>query len=504
MSNIITPSEGSFGHYLVQNNMLTPAQWRLVLFEQTVTGRSLAQVVSSLGFMPHDELVAAMLAFGADDIFTEERVTKKIPAQLLVELETMVVAEQGNRMYLATERPVELVKAVLEEKWPNLELVFVPANAARVQRYLQKLQASAKNDMLLEDLLQRAAAKNVSDIHIIPKENSYLVMFRYLGVRYPEHEGTLLEFAHLSSRLKDKARLDLAERRLPQDGSFSFEYDARSIDLRIATVPTIHGEYLVVRLLDPENSANQIEDLGITALPAWLKGISRADGLCLICGPTGSGKTTTLNASIKHIDRFGRAIFSAEDPVEYRLPLTGQVSIVPSIGLDFSRAIKAFMRADPDVIVLGEIRDPDTARHALKAAETGHLVLATLHTESIQGAVQRLQDLGVPSYELKYLLRTILVQRLVRVQCETCKGKGCSACNEYGYTGRTIVSECAYFKNEKEVSALLSGDVSWTTLIEDARNKAKNGITSTEELLRVFGAAVQDDGKEFFVSITPA
>lgn len=449
----------------------------------------MAQVVASLGFMPHDSLVEAMLSFGSDDVFTEERFTQRLSTELMVNLNTMVVAEQGDTLYVATLAPIEVVQSLIADFDPKIKLVFVPANPERIKNYLKKLQANKDESMLLEDLLQRAASRKVSDIHIIPKENSYLVMFRYLGVRYPEHEGSLLELAHLASRIKDKARLDLAERRLPQDGSFSFTYDARSIDLRVATVPTIHGEYIVVRLLDPENASNKIEDLGITALPAWLKGISRADGLCLVCGPTGSGKTTTLNSSIKHLDRFGRAVFSAEDPVEYKLPLTGQVSIVPAIGLDFSRALKAFMRADPDVVILGEIRDSDTARHALKAAETGHLVLATLHTESIHGAVQRLKDLGVPEYELLYLLRAILVQRLIRVQCDACHGKGCAECHGYGYVGRTIVSECNYFKDETAVQDMLNGEISWTTLIQDAVAKAKNGVTSFEEISRVLGAA---------------
>lgn len=486
------PTEGTFGQYLVSQNLLTQKQWLLVAMEQQVTGRSLAGVVSSLGFMNHDDLVRAMLTFGAEDIFAEERFTNKISAKTLVQLNTMVVAEQEDTLYLATTNPVTFVQEYILLEAPHLKLKFVPASPARIKAYLQRLQASSASELLLEGLLQRAAAKNASDIHIIPKENSYLVMFRFLGVRYPEHEGSLLEYAHLASRIKDQSRLDLAERRMPQDGSFTFSYDARQIDLRVATVPTIHGEYLVLRLLDPANYAKSITDLGISALPNWLKGISRADGLCLVCGPTGSGKTTTLNSTIKHLDRFDSAVFTAEDPVEARLPLTGQVNVVPSIGLDFSRALKAFMRADPDIIVLGEIRDGDTARNAIKAAETGHLVLATLHTESIHGAVQRLRDLGVPEYELVYLLRAILVQRLVRVQCQQCLGEGCPTCKGYGYVGRTIVSECTYFQDEKAVKDMLAGDVGWTTLLEDALAKAEAGITSSKEIARVFGAAALD------------
>jgi len=188
------------------------------------------------------------------------------------------------------------------------------------------------------------------------------------------------------------------------------------------------------------------------------------------------------------MNRFEQAIFSAEDPVEYRISYTGQVNTNPLLGLDFAKSVRAFMRADPDVIVLGEIRDAETARNAVKAAETGHLVLATLHTGSIFGAVQRLKDLDIPAFELRYLLRTILVQRLVRTYCTKCRGAGCPLCFNKGYAGRTLVTEAAYFSTEKEVNSLLEGNSWWPRMVEDAVLKYSQGLTSYEEVKRVFGA----------------
>jgi len=223
-------------------------------------------------------------------------------------------------------------------------------------------------------------------------------------------------------------------------------------------------------------------------------GASRSDGLCLICGPTGSGKTTTLNASIKELNRFERAVYTLEEPVEYRIAYVGQVNTNPSVGLDFSRGVRAFMRADPDVIVIGEIRDADTARNAIKAAETGHLVFGTLHTNNIRSAVNRLRDLDIAPNELAYLLRSVLVQRLMRVYCLDCKGKGrntdgsvCASCSGTGYGARTIVSECEYFSDEADVHRLLNGEQWWVSMLDDAFLKVKKGLTSEKEFIRIFG-----------------
>lgn len=486
-----TPDNRQLGRILIERGLITETHLNLALMEQSVTREPIGQVLYRLGFIRRDDLIDALIGQGPDALAGEELFSNRIPAHLLVEMRVMLIAEHGNCLYAATDSPVNIVRDLLEDYFPDHRIEFVSFEPRRFEHYLERLNAFTKDEGLLEKLLQGAISRHVSDIHIMPKEGSYLAMFRYLGVRYPEHEGSLEEYARLVARIKDKANLDLAERRLPQDGSFSYHFESKNVDIRVATVPVIQGEYLVLRVLDPDHSAPSVEKLGISRVAQWRAGISRSNGLCLVCGPTGSGKTTTLNASLKEIDRFGKAVFSVEDPVEYRESFVGQVSVNPAINLDFARALKAFMRADPDIIVLGEIRDIETARNAMRAAETGHLVLATLHTESIYGAVQRLADIGIPRHELIHLLRSVLVQRLVRVVCPYCKGEGCDHCHGYGYSGRAVVSECAYFPTSSAVRDMMQEAAQdafeWPTLLEDAIDKYRAGVTDEREILRVFG-----------------
>ena len=264
---------------------------------------------------------------------------------------------------------------------------------------------------------------------------------------------------------------------------------------------------MIVRILDPDAVNPSLDSLGITRINHWRRGITRQNGLCLICGPTGSGKTTTLNASIRELPRFSKKIYTVEDPVEYRIPYVGQVSINPQVGLDFPKAIRNFMRADPDMIVLGEVRDADTARNAIKAADTGHLVMATLHTGSIVSALSRLRDLEVDAYELRYMLRAVLVQTLIRTICKACEGAGhvgshiCPSCRGTGYSARTVVSECQSFTDSAEVDRVIemtspgykaSGPMPWPEMIDDAIDVMARGDTSIDELRRVFGSLADE------------
>ena len=201
---------------------------------------------------------------------------------------------------------------------------------------------------------------------------------------------------------------------------------------------------------------------------------------------------STLNATAREMNFLERVIWTVEDPVEYQIAYAGQVNINHSVGLDFSGGVKTFMRADPDVIIVGEVRDIETARNAIKAAETGHLVIATLHTGSILGAIGRLRDIGVAPYELRHLLRGVMVQRLVRTVCTKCGGIGCKSCRDTRYKGRTIVSEATYLADEKAVEKVLNNERSWQTIVEDALEKLARGETDIREVRRVFGAEVDD------------
>lgn len=477
------------GQYLIDEGLVSEQAVDAALMEQKVTHDPLGVILVRNQFLSYRDMLKALLTIAPSRIAREQLYSARVPQDLLREYSTMLVADTEDHLYAATLGREREVRALLEPYFPGQSIRFVGANAEQIDEYLDRLaQMSDEDTSEVDKLLRDALAAGVSDVHIHPRRDSYLVRMRHLGVLRLHYEGTTEEYQKLVARIKDRARMDLAERRIPQDGGFQVEFRGRLVDMRVATIPVVNGEKVVIRLLDPDSVQPNIEGLGISRLNHWLEGVSRSDGLCLICGPTGSGKTTTLNATVRNMDRFGRSIYTAEDPVEYQIAYTDQVNINDAVGLDFARAVKAFLRADPDSIMVGEIRDLDTARNALKAAETGHLTLGTLHTESIIGAVGRLRDIGVAAHELKYLLRAILVQRLMRTLCTECGGKGCEKCFNSGYGARTVISECHYFPGIQEVEELLEGKQSWPSMVADAVDKYEQGLTDQRELFRVFGS----------------
>lgn len=314
---------------------------------------------------------------------------------------------------------------------------------------------------LLNAILAESLKENASDIHIEPYEKESLVRFRLDGVLSTVLSPSAQITPLLISRIKVMSKLDIAEKRLPQDGRMSVKLGGRSIDLRISTMPSSHGERVVMRLLDKDAGKLQVDDLGMpSATSAQLDDlIRRPHGIILVTGPTGSGKTTTLYAALQQMDRQGRNIMTVEDPVEYDLPGISQTQINLRAGMTFARGLKAILRQDPDVILIGEIRDGETAEIATQSSLTGHLVLSTLHTNTAAGAITRLQDLGVDSFLLASTIRGILSQRLLRKLCHHCRqpvepnefnrdllklevgnkiyeAAGCEKCNSTGYAGR--------------------------------------------------------------------
>lgn len=479
------------GQYCLEKGWLTAPILEAALEEQKVTGERLGQVFVRNGFVTRKQLLEAILDTNPDMVHDEKFFSPHVPGELLLENDAMLLAETRDKLYAATTGPQANVALALEPYLHGRQLIFSAVNHEELDDYLLEIEGILKNqDSIVTRFVRMAIEANASDIHILPRRNSYTVMFRIDGVRQRVHEGPLDEYNSLAARIKDLSKMDIAERRVPQDGGFGLEYRGRQVDLRVATIPTVNSETLVLRLLDPDKVNPSLFGLGITNLSEWRKGLSWPNGLCLICGPTGSGKTTTLSASLREMDRFGRAIYTAEDPVEYQLPFVSQVNINTLVGLDFSRAVKAFMRADPDIIITGEVRDADTARNCIKGAETGHLMLATLHTGSILGAKNRLRDIGVSPNELIYILRSVLVQSLVRKLCRECGGKGCDTCHGTGYSGRTLVTECAHFSSPDEVRRMLNEEAWWPTMPEDAVLKVKQGVTDIAEVVRVFGASI--------------
>ena len=377
-------------------------------------------------------------------------------------------------------------------------------SAVDLSRLLQDLPAvedllEAANDApiirMLNALLTQAAKDGASDIHIEPYERSSSVRFRVDGTLREVVQPNRALHAALISRLKIMAELDIAEKRLPQDGRISLRIGGRAIDVRVSTLPSAHGERAVLRLLDKSESKFTLEGLGMSGdvLTAFNRLVHQPHGIVLVTGPTGSGKTTTLYASLGRIDTAGTNILTVEDPVEYELPGIGQTQVNPKIDLTFAKALRAILRQDPDVIMIGEIRDHETASIAIQASLTGHLVLATLHTNDAPSAVTRLIDMGVEPYLLSSSLLGAQAQRLVRKLCPSSKrpddaGRGhpvgCADCSQTGYKGRTGVYEL--MRVDEQVQALIHGRAPEQELIAAARRAGLKSMREDGELLGSF------------------
>lgn len=478
----------SFGDLLVARGLLSPEKLLAARQEQTVTKERIGKILVRNGFLRQDTLLQVLQEVNPNALHDEAVYQSVIPSQMLLETKSMISAQVGETLYIGSLSEPWVVRKAFEPYLAGRKLAFTAVNPTKLDEYLSQLHVNDNTELLTwERIFYDAMRARCSDIHILPRTASYTVMNRLDGVLHMVHEGPIDEYISLISRIKDLAKMDMAERRRPQDGGFSMSYSGRVVNFRVVTVPTVDGERMVVRILDPDSVNLSLGDLGISRIDMWRRAVSKSDGLCLICGPTGSGKTTTLSSTVREMNFLERAIYSAEDPVEYRIPYSGQVNVNTAVNLDFSGAVRTFMRADPDVIIVGEVRDIDTARNALKASETGHLVIATLHTGSILNAIGRLRDIGVQPYELRHLLRGVMVQRLMRIYCKKCKGSGCEHCLGSGYKGREVVSEVACFDTEEEVEAVIAGKISWPTILDDAYEKVRAGKTSMAELERVFG-----------------
>jgi general secretion pathway protein E len=388
-------------------------------------------------------------------------------------------------------------------------------SAVDLSRMMQDLPAvedllEAANDApiirMLNALLTQAAKDGASDIHIEPYERSSAVRFRVDGTLREVVQPNKALHAALISRLKIMAELDIAEKRLPQDGRISLRIGGRAVDVRVSTLPSAHGERAVLRLLDKGESKFTLESLGMSGdvLTRFDHLIQQPHGIVLVTGPTGSGKTTTLYASLGRVDTTTTNVLTVEDPVEYELAGIGQTQVNPKIDLTFAKALRAILRQDPDVIMIGEIRDFETAQIAIQASLTGHLVLATLHTNDAPSAVTRLIDMGVEPFLLSSSLLGVLAQRLVRKLCPHCKKRddrgrwhpvGCKECGMSGYKGRTGVYELMVA--DDKVSALIHSRAAESQLFvaaeegglrsmrEDGERLVAEGVTSLEEVLRV-------------------
>jgi len=395
-----------------------------------------------------------------------------------------------------------------------LSKYYLKENAAQGS---SRLEGTHNADNFLADLIGEAKSLKSSDIHIESYEHKCRVRVRIDGMMVERYLLKRDEYPGLINKIKILSNLDIAEKRLPQDGRINFKYNDHQFDIRVSILPTLHGEKVVLRLLNNDATDIDLNSLGFSKfdLDNYLQGALRPNGILLISGPTGSGKTTTLYATLKLLNKETRNVLTIEDPVEYTLEGINQVQLKESIGLTFGAALRTFLRQDPDVIMVGEIRDPETANMAIRAALTGHLVLSTIHTNSAWGTVSRLIDMGIPPFLVASTLNTTAAQRLVRLLCPHCKEKapfdenlypkqfkpytkvshhcipiGCEHCYYTGYKGRKAVyevipidQELAFeIKNGNMYIQSLLKERGIQTLAENAFRLFDEGRTSIEEI----------------------
>jgi general secretion pathway protein E/type IV pilus assembly protein PilB len=382
---------------------------------------------------------------------------------------------------------------------------------------LKNLSSNSSSDDFLSDLISEAKSVKSSDIHIEVYEEKCRVRVRIDGMMVERYVVNKEVYPSLINKIKIMSNLDIAEKRLPQDGRIFFERKGSKFDIRVSVLPTLHGEKVVMRLLSNDATNIDINKLGFSEfdLKNFWEGVKRPNGILLISGPTGSGKTTTLYATLKLLNKETRNILTIEDPIEYTLEGVNQVQLKESIGLNFGSALRTFLRQDPDIIMVGEIRDPDTANMAIRAALTGHLVLSTIHTNSAWGTISRLVDMGIPPFLVASTLNTSVAQRLIRLLCPNCKGKekfdsslyprqfkpyrvvtdhyvgrGCDKCFFTGYRGRKAVYEVIPIDQELSENIKTSKfDVSMElkergikTLAENSFELFEQGLTTIEEI----------------------
>ncbi|WP_216828808.1 GspE/PulE family protein [Alkalihalobacterium elongatum] len=544
------------GDLLVEAGVITEDQLMEALHEQKSTKNRLGDQLVQMNFVDEQQIIEVLeFQLGIPHInLYKQKIDPKIIGIINEELarryQLLPVKRTGDRLLIAMADPLdyfaiddirlstgfEIEPAIAKKEELRLAINRYYGMQKSIEQMLKDINTNDDEELLIEaqqsddspvakminQLIHQAVQVGASDIHIDPLETETVIRFRVDGVLRPER--TIPKNMHnvLVSRVKILSELNIAEKRLPQDGRFKMDVDLRKIDLRVSCLPTIFGEKVVMRLLDAGNVLLGIDRLGFSEKNEnnFKKMLKQAYGILLVTGPTGSGKSTTLYSALSNINSDDVNIITVEDPVEYQLKGINQVQVNSSIGMTFARGLRSILRQDPDIIMVGEVRDSETAEIALRSAMTGHLVLTTLHTNDAVSAISRLIDMGVEPFLVSSALSGVVAQRLVRRVCPSCatpheltdeerqlfvsrgiettnivKGEGCAACNSTGYKGRMAIHETVMIDDYlREMITRKAADSEYRhyveqkgfiAMFEDGLMKVAKGLTTLDEVFRV-------------------
>lgn len=563
------------GEILLQQGLINEEQLREAIQIQKKESGRIGEILIKLGFLTEEDIVAALgsqlnlpHASSQNNILkprVDQNLDKIVPYDFAKTNLVLPLSKDDNKLTCAIDDPLDLLMLDNLRMVTGCELSLILATRSDLMSAIQNFYTLARSNLnvsnalpsdvtvdgdkpvppdpktglkdsgnlddliekaeeppvikLVDLIIRQAIEQRASDIHIESYKEKINLRYRIDGVLYqipPPARHLLLPIV---SRIKILAKLDIAEKRLPQDGAIAFKIADRTVDLRISTVPTVWGEKVVMRILDKGAVPLQLENLGFneTQLEKIRKALKRPYGLFFVTGPTGSGKSTTLYSSLQEVMDPKKNIVTAEDPVEFKIDGINQVAVRPDIGLTFATVLRAFLRQDPDIIMVGEVRDLETAQICVRAALTGHFVLSTLHTNDAAAAITRLMDIGIESYLLTPSLSMVVAQRLARRLCVKCKtpvepnpdllgglkfrsdliykAAGCDECNHTGYRGRLVITEAMVI--DDKIRELITRKASYSeivdaarkngmdTLFEDGIKKIEAGLTSLDEILSV-------------------
>jgi type IV pilus assembly protein PilB len=549
------------GQILLEQGLISEEHLQRALEEHRTTPKSLGRVLIDLGYIRERDLVRALAEqVGLEFVdLTEYRIDAAVAALLPEALSrryrALPIGEEDGKLLVAMSDPANVYALDDIRSITGRDVRPVVATSNDVEQAIQKFSgmgdqvealateaAEALDDQpdltdvqaavedapivkLVQAIMTQASADRASDVHIEPTEKDVRVRFRVDGVLHEVMHSPKSIQGGLISRLKVMGDLNIAEKRVPQDGRVSLRVNNRNLDLRLATLPTVHGEKIVIRILDKSNALLQLSELGFLpdAFKVYERSFRKPYGAILVTGPTGSGKSTSLYATLNILNQIDRHIVTVEDPVEYRLPGVNQIQVNPKAGLTFASALRSILRADPDIILIGEIRDRETAMIAVESALTGHMVLSSLHTNDAPSAITRLIEMEVETFLVASAIDCVVAQRLARKLCEKCKGAftpepmelleagyaesripdlgeffrpvGCNSCSNTGYRGRIGLYEVMPMSEEierltverasSEMVKHVAIDQGMQSLRDDGLEKAVLGITSIEEIARV-------------------